>query len=276
MSLFRTTFTGIKTLLRPFLDFLFPPVCLGCDEEIDEGLICDSCRLLLFTSEMDVCRQCGRPCLPEKGECGGCYPPLALSRVRAVGVYGPPFSGLIQALKYNEKTSLVPLLGAALALLIEQDSGLKQADMICPVPLHPARQRERGYNQATLLAAEAARITQIPFVDPLIRKKNTASQTNQVNNEERSKNVRGAFRVKDGERFDGMRLILVDDVMTTGATISSAAQELRAVGAAEVMGLVLAAAVGSKFEAGCRDRREKTEYRRASMRPPAVGSDAED
>lgn len=247
MSLYRTTLDRIKTHLRPFFDFLFPPVCLGCDEEIDEGLICDSCRLLLFTSELDVCRSCGRPCLPEKGECGGCYPPLALSRIRAVGIYGKPFSNLVQALKYHEKTSLVPVLGAALALLVEQDSGLKQADKICPVPLHPARQRERGYNQATLLAAEVARITHIPFFEPLIRKKNTSSQTKQANNDNRFKNVSGAFRVKNGECFDGMRLILVDDVMTTGATLSAAAQELLKAGAAEVMGLVLAAAVGTKF-----------------------------
>ncbi len=245
MSFSRAVFARAKRLFQPFVDFLFPPICYGCDEEIEQGLICDSCRLLLFTSELDVCGRCGRPCLPDAGRCGCCDPPLALSRIRAVGVYGKPFLGLVQALKYQEKTALVPILGGALALLVEQDSGLKQADRICPVPLHPARLRERGYNQASLLAKEVARITHIPFADLLVRKKNTPSQTKQMSSKGRFDNVRGAFGMKNGERLDGMRLILIDDVMTTGATLSAAAEELRKAGAAEVMGLVVAAAVGS-------------------------------
>ncbi len=262
MSFLGATFARVQRLFKPFVDFLFPPVCFGCDEEIEDGLICDSCRLLLFTSELDVCGRCGRPCLPGAGRCGCCDPPLALSRIRAVGVYGKPFVGLIQALKYQEKKALVPILGGALALLVEQDSGLKRADRICPVPLHPARRRERGYNQASLLAEEVARITGIPFADLLVRKKNTPSQTKQNSNESRFSNVRGAFGVKKGERFDGMRVILIDDVMTTGATLSAAAEELRKAGAAEVMGLVVAAAVGLESKANCRDKSEKRAGRR--------------
>ncbi|MGQ9707413.1 MAG: ComF family protein [bacterium] len=236
----------VKFFFGSLADFIFPPICYGCDEEVDNGLVCESCRRLLFTSELDVCVRCGRPCLPDAGVCGRCKFPLAVSRVRAVGVYQPPFQGLIQALKYSEKTALVPVLGAALALLLLQDTELKRADFVCPVPLHPARLRERGYNQALLLAKEVSVITGIELIEPLIRKKNTQSQTELKDESARLKNVQGAFGIKPGVGFNGERLIVIDDVMTTGATISQAATELRKAGAGDVMGLVMAAAIAPK------------------------------
>lgn len=232
----------LKFFLQALADFVFPPQCYGCGAEIESGLICDACRLLLFTSEMDVCRYCGRPCLPDEQDCGRCRQEFFLSRVRAVGIYQPPFTGLIQALKYRGRTALVPLLGGALTLLLQQDSELRQADGICPVPLHPARLRERGYNQSYLLAREVAAATGIPLVDPLYRRRNTRSQTEMRDDAARLENVRDAFAVKPGVSFQGNRLILVDDVMTTGATLSAAAGELLRAGAGTVMGLVLAAA----------------------------------
>ncbi len=246
MTISDSVLSQVKFLFRALADFAFPPVCYGCDEEIETGLVCDSCRLFLFTSELDVCCRCGRPCLPDAGVCGRCDLPLSLSRVRAVGVYQPPFQGLIHALKYSEKTALVPILGSALALLLEQDSQLKRAHGICAVPLHPARLRERGYNQAYLLAKEVSSITEVSLFDPLVRKRNTESQTMMKDDSERIENVRDAFRVKPGVKLGGERLILVDDVMTTGATISAAGAELLNAGAEEVMGLVLAAAICPK------------------------------
>ncbi|MGC8797161.1 MAG: double zinc ribbon domain-containing protein [candidate division WOR-3 bacterium] len=236
----------LKYFLRAFADFVFPPVCFGCNAEIESGLLCPSCQLLLFSSELDVCVRCGRPCLPNEKVCGRCNLEFNLSRVRAVGVYQPPFTGLIHALKYHEKTALVPVLGNALALLVRQDSELNRADGICAVPLHPARTRERGYNQSYLLAREVSAITGIRLYDPLVRKKNTPSQTEMKDEQARLENVRDAFGIKPGVRFNGERLILVDDVMTTGSTISAAAAPLRTAGVGDVMGLVLAAAVVRK------------------------------
>lgn len=246
MTVSRSALNRVKIFLRAIADFIFPPLCYGCDSEIESGLLCESCRLLLFTSELDVCIKCGRPCLPDEKLCGRCDLEFNLSRVRAVGCYQPPFTGLIQAFKYAEKTALVAVLGDALTQLVYQDSELKRADGICAVPLHPARIRERGYNQAYLLAARVAMNTKIPLLNPLIRKKNTRSQTEMRDDQARQDNVRDAFAIQSGVQFNGKRLILVDDVMTTGATISAAAAQLRSAGAGEVMGLVLAAAIVRK------------------------------
>ena len=168
--------SSLAHVVRSFADFLFPPICFGCDEETESGLVCDSCRLLLFTSELDVCPRCGRPCAEASRSCGCCEVPYCLSRTRAVGLYQPPFNKLIHALKYREKTALAELMGDALAALIGQDSELRTVDALCPIPLHPARLRERGYNQSELLADEVSRLTRIPVSRALKRVRNTKSQ----------------------------------------------------------------------------------------------------
>ncbi len=134
-------------------------------------------------------------------------------------------------------------MGGGLALLLEQDTQLKTADALCPVPLHPARLRERGYNQSYLLAQEVAKLTNFQLIDPLVRKRNTPSQTKQKDEKKRIENVHNAFAVKPKVQLAGLRLVLIDDVMTTGATLSAAAGELLQAGAKEVMGLVVSAGV---------------------------------
>lgn len=234
--------SGISFLVRALADFLFPPVCYGCDEEIDSGLVCEACRLLLFTSELEVCPVCGRPCASAANPCGRCGIPLPLERVRALGLYGQPFLGLVHALKYDQKTSLAPLLGRALAALARQDSLLAACDTVCAVPLHPARRRDRGYNQAQLLAEVVARETGMQLGDWLIRRRNTSTQTARHDDEARRKNLQGAFALRPGTNLAGRRVILVDDVMTSGATLGAAAEPLREAGAGVVCGLVIAAA----------------------------------
>ncbi len=210
--------------------------------------MCDSCRLLLFTSELDVCPNCGWACAERCSRCGEV---LSLSRVRALGFYAEPFRGLIHALKYEEKTSLAELLGRALAGLVLQDTELRQADLVCAVPLHQARMRERGYNQSELLARRVSAETGVAFADALLRRSNTPSQTSRSSIAQRRKNVKGAFRAKPGFDVTEARIILVDDVTTSGATLDEAAQTLLNAGAAEVMGLVVAAAAaGEPVEAG--------------------------
>ncbi len=234
--------SSVRFLLKSLADFVYPPICYGCDAEIEEGLVCEGCRLALFTHELAVCPQCGRPCTRTAEDCGQCSTPISLRRVRAVVLYVPPFDKLVQAFKYSGKTKVGELLGRALAGLVEQDEVLSKADAVCPVPLHPARLRERGFNQSLLLAAAVSMTTGMPLADCLVRWRNTSTQTAKTSPDARRRNLAGAFRLKPGMDLAGKTVLLVDDVMTTGATLDQAAQALLKGGAASVLGAVVAAA----------------------------------
>ena len=234
--------SSVRFLLKSLADFVYPPICYGCDTELEEGLVCEGCRLALFTHELAVCPKCGRPCASSARSCGRCGTSFSLSRVRALGMYAPPFDKLIHAFKYSGKTKVGELLGRALAALVEQDEALSGADAVCPVPLHPARLRERGFNQSLLLAAAISMGSGIPLVELLTRTKNTATQALKTDHEARLRNLAGAFRLRPNVNVGGKIVLLVDDVMTTGATLDQAAQELLKGGAASVLGAVVAAA----------------------------------
>jgi ComF family protein len=234
--------SSVRFLLKSLADFVYPPICYGCDTEVDEGLVCESCRLALFTHELAACPKCHRPCTRTAETCGQCETPFSLSRVRALGLYAPPFDKLVQAFKYSGKTKVGELLGRALAALVEQDEVLSAADAVCPVPLHPSRLRERGFNQSLLLAAAISMSNHIPLVECLTRIRNTPTQTRKTKREDRLKNLERAFRIRPDANLAGKRVLLVDDVMTTGATLDQAARELLKGGAASVLGAVVAAA----------------------------------
>jgi len=234
--------SSVRFFLKSLSDFVYPPICYGCDTEVEEGLVCEGCRLALFTHELAVCPKCGRPCTRAAETCGQCRTSFSLHRVRALGLYVPPFDKLVQAFKYSGKTKVGELLGRALAALVRQDEILSAADAICPVPLHPARLRERGFNQSLLLAAAIAMSTGISLAEFINRIKNTPTQTAKHTPKDRLKNLSDAFRLRPDARVEGKRVLLVDDVMTTGATLDQAAQPLLKGGAASVLGVVVAAA----------------------------------
>ena len=234
--------SSVRFLLKSLADFVYPPICYGCDTEVEEGLVCEGCRLALFTHELAVCPKCGRPCTRTAETCGQCRTPFSLSRVRALGLYVPPFDKLVQAFKYSGKTKVGELLGRALTELVQQDEVLSAADVVCPVPLHSSRLRERGFNQSLLLAAAISMSNHIPLVECLTRIRNTPTQTRKTKLEDRLKNLERAFRIRPDANLAGKRVLLVDDVMTTGATLDQAAQELLKGGAARVLGAVVAAA----------------------------------
>ncbi len=234
--------SSVRFLFNSLVDFVYPPLCYGCDTEIEEGLVCEGCRLALFTHELAVCPDCGRPCTSNAETCGQCSAEFGLTRVRALGLYVPPFDKLVQAFKYSGKTEVGELLGLALSELVRQDEMLSAANVVCPVPLHPARLRERGFNQSLLLAAAISMSTDIPLIELIIRVKNTSTQTRKPNPAQRLKNLAGAFRLRRDVDVRGKRVLLVDDVMTTGATLDQAAVPLLKGGAASVLGVVVAAA----------------------------------
>lgn len=234
--------TSLRRFLGGLADYLYPPVCLGCDADLESGTVCTVCNEQVMSGRLDICPKCGRPLHPGTTGCGRCGVPISLSRIRALGRYAPPFSGLVRELKYRNRTALVRLLGRALCGLAESDPELGRADIICPVPLHRARLRERGYNQAELLAREVGAGIGVECANLLIRHRNTRTQTRLPDDRARHANVRRAFVPENALKLNATRVLLVDDVMTSGATLDAAGRQLLLAGAGAVVGLVIAAA----------------------------------
>lgn len=164
-----------------------------------------------------------------------------VTHTRWLGHYAPPLRTLVHELKYRNRTKLAPLLGDALTSLMMTDGLLKQADLLVPIPLHPARLRERGYNQSELLARRVSQLTGIPISGALRRVKNTKPQARiEDDDEARKKNVKGAFAARSDAALRDKQVILIDDVTTTGATLDAAAQVLKQAGVRAVYALVIA------------------------------------
>jgi competence protein ComFC len=150
----------------------------------------------------------------------------------------PPANTLIHHFKYRKKTGLATMLGRAMALIIRADPVLQTADMIAPIPLHWSKQLRRGYNQSLLLARSIAHNTGLTLLDVLKRTRRTKSQTKLTDNLRRE-NITGAFSVRLNN-IANKRVLLIDDVLTTGATMNECARVLKQAGAAAVYSCVAA------------------------------------
>ena len=211
--------------------------CLLCGNPAPESNICTSCRADLPWLDANVCNSCAHP-LPAPGLCGRCIAePPHYDRVIAPCRYAFPLDGLIQAYKYNGRL----VAGSTLASLLT-DRVLQRPDLIVPIPLTAQRLRERGFNQALELARILGEQWAVPVKAELCTKtRDTAPQT-RLPWKARRKNIRGAFVVEGG--VAGRHVAVVDDVLTTGATLSELARNLKRAGAATVTGYVIARTVG--------------------------------
>lgn len=226
-------------LAQQGLDILFPPQCAGCKR--GGAVLCSSCLAHFVPSMTPLCQRCGSP-LSTMGICRQCqYHTLGLSGLRAVSSYQEPLRSCIHALKYDGNTRLAEPLGRLLAQAYRY-YGL-HADAIIPVPLHSQRQKQRGYNHAYLLAEVCAAQVNVPlYQEMVVRYRATPAQVG-LTASERMQNVAGAFRCSPAfatGTLYGRRLLIIDDVYTTGATLEACAGPLFAAGAKEVWGLVLA------------------------------------
>ena len=166
-------------------------------------------------------------------------PPYA--GARSFGYYMAELSGLIQGLKFQGRRNLAGLLAPLLAGAFFETWAREDFDLLAPVPLHPKRKRERGYNQSELIARLLARQIAIPYNDALARIRSTLPQVG-LTDSQRLENLRKAFRSVNQEQIQGRRVLLIDDVMATGATVASAAQALLEGGALRVSVLTVARA----------------------------------
>jgi ComF family protein len=230
--------TAATICLESILALLYPPVCAVCDTPMaGGGLRAGFCCCCL--SAMPLVREADPPgaavTMVEAG-----FP------VAAAGEFGGPLRDAIHLLKYSRRDDLARPLAALMGDLVsrlerERGGRWKRSRLLVPVPLHPARERQRGYNQARLLADRLSRRFGIPLAPrrALRRRWRTSSQTGR-GADCRRENMRGAFRAGWHKGFEGKRVLLVDDVITTGATLEACAHTLRAAGAGPVTGLVLA------------------------------------
>jgi ComF family protein len=231
-----TVLPQITKLKRIALDLLFPQWCIGCGQE--GSYICDACRQSLSWISPPVCIKCGKPG-KEPGLCPVCdHWDSAIDGIRAPFLFEGIIRRAVHELKYHNLRALVPHMAELLYEYV--NSSLLTRDVIVPVPLHGKRLRERGYNQSELLARDLGRLVQVPVdVDTLKRKSYTTPQARTNSVIERKENVAGAFFCVS-KQLAGKRVILIDDVTTSGATLDDCARALRSAGVVSVWGLVIA------------------------------------
>ncbi len=224
-----------------FVQRLIAPSCLLCAGASAGALLCAPCDADLPRLGGSLCDCCALP-ITSGDRCGACltHPP-AYDHVCAPYTYAFPADALVQALKYRGMLAIAPLFGGALARCLDE-----RPDVIVPMPLADARLRERGFNQAQEIARHAARITGITLLARACRKVRDTQPQAALPWKERAKNMRHAF-VCDAD-FSGKHVAIVDDVMTTGATLNELARNLKKAGAARVTGLVVARTLPGAFK----------------------------
>ncbi|HEY4382902.1 MAG TPA: ComF family protein [Ktedonobacteraceae bacterium] len=230
----------VRYFIQQALDIVFPVECVLCARV--GSVLCSDCQPQLQVQQNYTrCAHCHAP-LTENGQCLPCsVHPLRLHGLRAYAGYQGALRQCIHALKYDGQTRLAQPLGALLAQTYHRYG--MQADYLIPLPLHNTRQKQRGYNHATLLTrACAEQLGVLVHEELVIRQRATPSQVG-LTPQQRHQNVSGAFSILPTvttRTIFKRRLIIIDDVCTTGATLEACAETLLSAGARSVWGLVLA------------------------------------
>lgn len=229
----------MRTLATRTLDFLIPPRCLVCDRPTEAGSgLCPSCWAAMPFVERPWCERLGLPFSHDIGE--GAWSPQAIAspplfdRARSVALYQGPARKLVLALKFAGRRDVAPAMGRWMGRVAQELAD--ERSLIVPVPLHRRRLWQRRFNQAALLAVAMGRDMGLPVcLDALERVMPTRHQIG-LSAKERHRNVRRAFRVKETAKLAvfGRSILLVDDVFTTGSTVTACTRVLLSAGASKV------------------------------------------
>lgn len=236
-----TTASNLKSWLNAGLAFVYPEACQLCGAsraKLEEGLVCSRCWQQVRFIRPPFCERCG---LPFEGEitttfeCTNCRDvELHFTSARSAVVAGGVMLEAIHRYKYQQAMWFEPFLADLFLREILPALRDQTWDCIVPVPLHPVKKREREFNQAARIAAHLSRAAKLPLNESWLRRVIPTSTQTRLSRQQRAANMRGAFALTDGVKLDGQRVIVVDDVFTTGATTGACAKVLLQAGAGEV------------------------------------------
>jgi ComF family protein len=258
----------LRGMCEALASLALPAPCRICTQILDTGSPIPFCRActeaLAQTLPQPLCAQCGRPIVSAAVAEGISLPLCHLCRrqvynfdfARSFGAYTPRMSRAILLLKYGKVAPLGAWFARCLAGLVGRQPQDFAADAVVPVPLDRGRLRERGYNQAELIAKPLARLLGIPFRAYLLVRTRPRPNQLRLTRRERWETVRGAYATHQTAKVDKLRVLLVDDVFTTGATLDACSRALKEAGAAQVVGLTVARTLPQSLalEAGLPDQ----------------------
>lgn len=256
---------------------IFPAPCRICGAVLTRaGMlpICDECFQSLRPLNGPVCACCGRPFASEVAldaqmpKCFACRRDLyAFECARSFGPYTDHMVRAIGLMKYERLTQLGRWFAQRLHGVVEDNTALSEVDVVVPVPLHRGRLRERGYNQAELIAKPLARWMQLPLGPYLLVRTKPRPPRLLLSRRERWLTVRGAYEIRKGTRVDNLRILLIDDVFTTGATLDACSRALKRAGAKSVVGLTVARAISwAAAEAAASSQKVTTTHLQAASK----------
>ncbi|MFN0020481.1 MAG: ComF family protein [Pirellulaceae bacterium] len=251
----RTSFLSPRWLRRwtaSTADLLFPPTCTFCNEPSppreDGTLLCETCFIRLSHSQQSICPRCGMPApaaAAYDGKCADCRDrKFAFSGVRSLGLYENDLRQAVLRMKHHEQEHLAMALGRRLATVMAEKPFPEQPDLVVPIPMHWLPRLLRGTSAAETLARSLAAAVSLPVAGDLLYCRRLLKKQGMLLATERQTNVRGAFAASRRYNISGAKILLVDDVITTGATCDSAGQVLLKAGAARVYAISVARGTG--------------------------------
>ena len=216
--------------LTPLITFVFPAKCRRCETPMDIGQVhylCDACWEQIELLKPPWCQICGLP--RWSAACTVCRenPPL-FRKLRAIAFYEPTLREAIHLMKYEKKQVISKHLVQLLQAYLPEDFAATDYDFLLPIPLHANRFRQRGFNQAERIAQGVAKVWRVPVrTDILVRIRDTVPLSSLNSHEERMKSINGAFEVQSPDSIQNRKILLIDDIFTTGTTINEALKALQ-------------------------------------------------
>ena len=254
-SLKKNFVNGIRFGLRKILDFIFPQNCISCEGKIkvEEHFLCALCRGDIGFIQQPHCFHCGVPAdlsyaFPhEEFLCGVCREnSFKFDRARSLGFYDTVLRTTIHHFKYRKQIGVLLDIDLLLEKYFLENPDFCQGFTVSPIPLHFNKMKERGFDQAFLIARQVAKVLKLPLEGGLLRRIKATSPQATMTRTERARNIKGAFEINRPELVEGKNILLVDDVFTTGATVNEASKILKKNGAGKVYVFTLGRVVVGK------------------------------